>query len=382
MHIPPLFSVIINCHNGEEFLQEAFDSIWSQTFQDYEVIYWDNQSTDKSYQIAYSQKKSNLRCIKSEKFTSLGEARNQAVEKAKGVWICFLDSDDIWKPEKLKIQADIIANNPDYGIIYSNFDHIDQNSNLIKSNCMENSELHGGEILNKLLKNNFIGILTAAVRKKDFLDVGGIHSSLSVREDHYLFLKLAKITKAYAVQKSECQYRLHSKNYSKDRFKSYKEAILINREFNLICKRKAFYLNLKLYLYKFRYRFFSSNLNIRKKFNNGKQIYIWGTGAFAMETLRFLSEMGIIIKGAFDNNKKKQKTQFNGVDITAPPTHREEFRNKFIVIATSFFPDIKKQLLTIGLKDKRDFCNFEYLDLNQLPNEKTFFGNIYTDTVK
>ena len=158
MNDSPLFSVIINCYNGEEFLQETLNSIWTQTFKDYEVIYWDNQSTDRSYQIANSQKKSNLRCIKSGKFTSLGEARNQAVEKAKGEWICFLDSDDIWKPEKLKIQSDIIANNPDYGIIYSNFDHIDQNSNIIKSNCMEISELHGGEIFNKLLKNNFIGI--------------------------------------------------------------------------------------------------------------------------------------------------------------------------------------------------------------------------------
>ena len=97
-----------------------------------------------------------------------------------------------------------------------------------------------------------------------------------------------------------------------------------------------------------------------------------------METLRFLSEIGISIKGAFDNNKKKQNTQFNGVEITAPPIDGEEFRNKFIVIATSFFPDVKKQLLAIGLKDKRDFCNFEYLDLNQLPNEESFFFEIFT----
>ena len=80
----PLISVIINCYNGEKYLREAIDSVINQTYQNWEIIFWDNQSTDSSKQIVTSYKDNRIHYFCAPTHTSLGEARNLAVEKANG----------------------------------------------------------------------------------------------------------------------------------------------------------------------------------------------------------------------------------------------------------------------------------------------------------
>ena len=96
----PLVSVIMNCHNGERFLREAIDSVYAQTYSNWEIIFWDNVSTDDSSSIAQSYD-NRLRYYLSEGFTSLGMARELAVQKSNGEYVAFLDCDDLWLPEKL-----------------------------------------------------------------------------------------------------------------------------------------------------------------------------------------------------------------------------------------------------------------------------------------
>lgn len=93
------FSVIINCFNGEKFLKQAIESVYSQTYLDWEIILWDNASTDKTAQIAtsYDQK---LRYFRSEETLPLGAARNRAISQAKGEYLAFLDADDYWYEKK------------------------------------------------------------------------------------------------------------------------------------------------------------------------------------------------------------------------------------------------------------------------------------------
>ena len=99
----PLVSVVMNCYNGEKFLKEALDSVYSQTYQNWEIIFWDNCSTDNSRCIAGSFDL-RLKYYKSSEIINLGAARKSAVEKCSGVFIAFLDVDDKWFSKKLEIQ--------------------------------------------------------------------------------------------------------------------------------------------------------------------------------------------------------------------------------------------------------------------------------------
>src|ERR1035441_6876343 len=92
----PRVSVVMNGFNGERYLRAAIDSVVAQTFQDWELIFWDNASTDGSAEIVRSYGDARLRYFRGERTVPLGAARKLALEKVRGEWIGFLDTDDLW----------------------------------------------------------------------------------------------------------------------------------------------------------------------------------------------------------------------------------------------------------------------------------------------
>ena len=84
----PLISIIMNCYNGERFLKSAIDSVFSQTYSNWEIIFWDNASTDSSAKIANSFDE-RIKYFFNDKKTPLGEARVFAVKKASGKYLLF-----------------------------------------------------------------------------------------------------------------------------------------------------------------------------------------------------------------------------------------------------------------------------------------------------
>ena len=109
----------MNCRNGEEYLREAIDSIYTQDYKNWEIIFWDNASTDNSASIAKCYDK-KLRYFKSDNDLTLGAARNLAMAEARGEYLTFLDCDDIWFPEKLKKQTLLLDTQSGADFIYSN----------------------------------------------------------------------------------------------------------------------------------------------------------------------------------------------------------------------------------------------------------------------
>ena len=100
----PLISIIMNCHNSAKFLKEAIESVLNQTYTNWELIFWDNLSTDESAKILKSYDDCRIKYFISKEFTSLGKVRNFAINQSKGRFIAFLDCDDLWHPEKLSKQ--------------------------------------------------------------------------------------------------------------------------------------------------------------------------------------------------------------------------------------------------------------------------------------
>ena len=105
----PLVSIIMNCHNGEKYLNEAICSVLSQTYENWELIFWDNQSTDKSSVIVQKYKDTRIQYFYAETYTRLGEARNHAIKKSQGEFIAFLDCDDLWMSTKLEKQIPLFS---------------------------------------------------------------------------------------------------------------------------------------------------------------------------------------------------------------------------------------------------------------------------------
>jgi glycosyltransferase involved in cell wall biosynthesis len=95
----PKVSIIMNCWNCGKYLREALDSAFGQTYKDFEVIFWDNLSSDSSIEIA---KQYPVRFFSNTRPLPLGESRNLAIEQAASKYIAFLDCDDVWLPTKLE----------------------------------------------------------------------------------------------------------------------------------------------------------------------------------------------------------------------------------------------------------------------------------------
>ena len=236
----PLVSVIMNCYNSAKYLREAIDSVVAQTYSNWEIIFWDNQSTDESAQVYKSYCDQRMRYFYAPEHTVLGQARNLAVEQAKGEWLGFLDCDDMWLPEKLEKQVAIInKEGPGLGLVYGQMLVITEekersswNRRMAKYQTKTRlAKLPDGYIFEKLLSDNFIPLVSAMVCSVAFSRIGGINPTYKQAEDFDLFVKITNQFQAKAVQEVIALYRVHDKNLSE---LQHNEAF--NETIDIVCR--------------------------------------------------------------------------------------------------------------------------------------------------
>lgn len=206
----PLVSIIINVRNGAPYLRAALDSVMAQSFTDWELIAWDDCSTDNSAAIIAEFGDPRVRYYLSPDDTPLGEARNRAIGRATGEWLAFLDQDDIWLPRKLEKQMALAGAH--VGIIYGRTVLFDsQRGNLRDYDYRhEFDPLPEGKIFARLFRDAcFIAMSSAVLRRSAVMDVGGIPEHIQVVPDYYLYVALASRYEARAVQDIVCRYRVH-----------------------------------------------------------------------------------------------------------------------------------------------------------------------------
>jgi glycosyltransferase involved in cell wall biosynthesis len=201
----PLVSVIMNCHNGEKYLREAIDSVYAQTYTNWEIIFWDNTSIDGSDIIAKSYSK-KLKYYKSEKKTPLGEARNKALKKAKGRYLSFLDCDDMFLPGKLLKQVcEMQFGN--FGMCYGSVYHIDKNGGMIGKRKVLSKK---GKILRRLLMNYDINMQTVMIESNLIKRFSlSFDQELEFSPDYDLFMEIAVISNIVSLDGYLSKYRIH-----------------------------------------------------------------------------------------------------------------------------------------------------------------------------
>jgi glycosyltransferase involved in cell wall biosynthesis len=207
----PLVSVVMNCYNGGKYLREAIASVRAQTYQNLEVIFWDNQSTDQSAEIFRSYDDSRLRYFYAPTHSLLYKARNHAINKASGEFIAFLDVDDWWRADKLESQIPLFAD-PEVGFACSNYWVVREGHRRHK---LFKRSLPSGWVLNDILTDYPVGLLTLVLRRTAFDGLlGGCDPRFHICGDMELVVRLAMKWKMAACQESLAWYRIHGDNES------------------------------------------------------------------------------------------------------------------------------------------------------------------------
>ena len=208
-----LVSTIMNCYNGEKYLKDALDSVLAQTYENWELIFWDNQSTDNSSNIVISYNDHRIKYFYSKTHTLLYKARNLAIEKSQGGYLAFLDVDDYWDPTKLEKQMLVFEKNSKVAIVYSNYSYKNEIKNTFKK--LQNNKLPEGMIIDKLLRNNFMSLLTVLLNRKFINENENIFDErFNCIGDYDMAIRISSKWEVSCVKQSLATYRWHGGNES------------------------------------------------------------------------------------------------------------------------------------------------------------------------
>jgi glycosyltransferase involved in cell wall biosynthesis len=253
----PKVSVIMNCYNGEKYLKEAIDSIYAQTFPDWEIIFWDNCSTDRSAEIAKSYD-TRLKYYRSDNNDRLGKARSLALAKATGEWIAFLDTDDYWFPTKLETQL-IHVEYTEHIVCYAGIKEITPRGRLIRNILPAYTS---GHHLSRQLAQFDINMVTPIVKKQALLEFGiNFDENITASEEYNLFIRLAAKGTFCAVHEILGAWRISPgsltdrsiKEWSEDRFYTLAQLTKENPGIYAVCGVEISQAYARGYYYKARY---------------------------------------------------------------------------------------------------------------------------------
>ena len=202
-------SIIVNCHNGEKYVNRCIESILNQSHDNFEIIFYDNQSTDNTYKKITNIKDSRIKYYKSIKFLNLYEARNEAIKFVNGEFIAFLDIDDTWEKNKSELQIKNLIDQ-DSDVCFTNYWVQRNNKKKIFKKTVKFKNIRDA-----ILNNYPIGILTVLMNSKIFLNYEiTFNKSYEIIGDFDLFYRLSQKVKFCCIDKPLATYNVHNDNLS------------------------------------------------------------------------------------------------------------------------------------------------------------------------
>lgn len=233
-----LVSIITPVYNAGKFLEDTIKSVKSQTYKNWEMILVDDCSKDNSREIInkFEKEDRRIRYIKLDKNSGAAIARNTAIDNAEGRYIAFLDSDDIWKSDKLKKQIDFMENK-DIGFSFTGYELMSENGNLLEKTIKVPDEID----YERYLKNTIIGCLTVVIDREK---IGEFRMpDLRANQDMatWLYIMKDRNCKAYGINESLAKYRLVNGSISKNKFKAVKSVWNVYRNIESLSILKSSY---------------------------------------------------------------------------------------------------------------------------------------------
>lgn len=208
-----LVSIITPSYNSAQFISSTIEAILAQTYQHWELLITDDCSTDNSVEIIrkYVEKDNRIKLFQLEKNSGGGVSRNHSIKEAKGRFIAFCDSDDLWTPDKLEKQIPFMVEN-DAAFSYGSYMLCDEAGKEIGINiCLKKLTY------NKILLDNFVGCLSAVY---DTEKIGKVYMpTIRKRQDWGLWISVLKKCKVgYGVKQPIGYYRIRANSVSSNKW--------------------------------------------------------------------------------------------------------------------------------------------------------------------
>jgi len=234
-------AVIIPCYNSSKYIRKTLDSALNQNYKDLEIIAIDDGSADETKKILESYLP-KIRILSHPKNANLGQAAslNLGINETKSHLIAFLDSDDIWYPNKIEEQVKIFKKYSDVGLVYTSGYVIDENDKILYNlfpDDFQEENIRGEILLKCYLKTPS----TVMVRREELKKIGLFKPYLRNGQDHDMWIRMSEVTKFYYIPNILAAYRKHPGQISLRR-RLWEEGFGILRE---ACKRYPYGLNLR-----------------------------------------------------------------------------------------------------------------------------------------
>lgn len=207
--------MLMNCYNSDRYLRESIDSVINQTFSDWEIIFWDNQSTDDSAKIVASYNDKRIKYFFAPSHTTLYGGRNAALEYCAGKYLAFLDCDDLWMADKLEKQVSVLENDDNIVLVHSNT--IFFNSDTGKEKVLRRKPALSGYIFRENMLKYQFSLETVMVRMETIIanSLNFCKKSNMIGDRDFLSM-VCFYGDVHYIDDVLGKWRIHADNYSKE----------------------------------------------------------------------------------------------------------------------------------------------------------------------
>ncbi len=201
----PTVSVLMPVYNGERYIAEAMESVFAQTFRDFELLIVEDGSTDNSLSVIQKFNDERLRVLRNDGNKGLMVTRNRAIQESKGRYLAFLDCDDVALPTRMEKQVAYLEAHPEIGLLGSWVQPIDEEGK--NSGEVWQKDASPEEIPSTLFCDNYFSQSSVMIRR-EVLSVG-LYREASV-EDYDLWIRIVRVYKTWNLQEVLVRHRIHS----------------------------------------------------------------------------------------------------------------------------------------------------------------------------
>lgn len=211
----PKVSVIIPTCNRARYLVDAIDSVLNQTYQDFDLIIVDDGSTDDTREAVKKYAGLKVRYFYKEN-SGISSTRNFGIKKAESEFIAFLDSDDMWYPDKLFLQVEYLNKNSHIYLCNTDVEFINGEKQTLGYSNRRQKHPVDGMIFKYVFKHHGVVMSSIVIRRKVFEKIGMFDENLPIGEDTDLFLRIARSFGIGLIAQPLMKRRIHNMNISKD----------------------------------------------------------------------------------------------------------------------------------------------------------------------
>ena len=214
--VPNLVSIITPVYNSEKYIFDTYNSIKNQSYKEWEWIVIDDNSKDQSYEkiLKLAENDSRIKVIKNEINLRAAGSRNKGLDFAKGEYITFIDSDDLWNFDFLEKQINLIEEKK-CNVVFASYQRKSEDLKEFLGNYIVPLKV----AYKDLLKTNYMSCLTVVYKREPFIELR-FEKNLKMHEDYVMWLNLLKENMAYSNQEVLATYRIRKGSVSRNKFKN------------------------------------------------------------------------------------------------------------------------------------------------------------------